>query len=188
MAEYGDIKKSLFKLWDKLGVDFKLTDYFGYRFKSLNDYFKSLIDYYNISLGNKKSYEILSISDIKDAIQIDFLNTVGDFLRNEKNNPLGLQIYDYVLPTTTIGSQSINYDGDVKGILYVKFKIPNDWECSDLGKYYGDITDCYMSETEIGSTIHNVVLLIRKRYGIGSNIHYTEDKGDEPYTYWYKKS
>lgn len=188
MAEYGDIKKSLFKLWDKLGVDFKLTDYLSYRFKSLNDYFKSLIDYYDISLGNKKSYEILSISDIKDAIQIDILNTVGDFLRDKKNNPLGLQIYNYMLPAETIGSYSINYDGDVKGILYVKFKIPNDWECSDLGKYYGDNTDCYVSETEISSTIHKVQSFIRKRYGIGSNVNFTEDKGEKPYTYWYKKS
>jgi hypothetical protein len=187
MAEYGDIKKSLFKLWDKLGVDFKSTDYFSYRFNSLNNYFKSLIDYYDISLGDKKSNEILSISDIMDTIQIDILNTVDDFLRDKKNNPLGLKIYNYRF-TTTIGRQSINYDGDVKGTLYVKFKIPNDWECSDIGEYYGDITDCYLNETEIGDTIHKVQLLIRKRYGIGSNVNFTEDKGEEPYTYWYKKS
>jgi hypothetical protein len=146
-------KQMIFKLWSQMGVGFFVLKYIAFRFRTLEDYYKAVAEFYGLEGGVQ-------------GLKQDMLKTANEFLSVKEMLPCPngtIRLFDLDLEK---GITSLAYALDIKkqySSCTGKFAYTEDpdFKCP----YEDDYNDCYDIEC-LSSPTQEVSDIFKKKYGI----------------------
>ena len=159
-------KNKMFKVWDTLGVSWKNSKYVSEKFYSMEDYFKTLAEYYGVR----------GVSGLKELI-INDSNEVLSLSVEEGCKGGTIRMYNIDIEKN-MGSQSsmfnmYEYGHGNKPTGYYAYSEDPNFECNDEEALkYGD---CY-DVTCLMPPISKVNQMLQNKYGFSSNTEVNDEK------------
>jgi hypothetical protein len=146
-------KQMIFKLWSQMGVGFFVLKYIAFRFRTLEDYYKAVAEFYGLEGGVQ-------------GLKQDMLKTANDFLSVKEMLPCPggtIRLFDIDLEGRMT---SMGYTLDIKKeytSCMAKFAYTEDpdFKCP----YEDEHNDCYDLEC-LSSPTQEVNSIFKKKYGI----------------------
>ena len=166
-------KRALFKVWDNFSPSYDTSKWIGVNFKTLEEYYNTLCEYYDIEGG---------VVGLKQSI----IDDVNQYLSDKENHICSggtIRMYNIDLEkdmSSTYGMQSRYLGMYSKPFAYFAYTEGPGYECSeedlDYFKYEENPEEICYSENCITPVIRIASDIIRKKYGIMTNSDYADEK------------